>query len=58
MVYEVIEVNPCINVCAQVVNTLAHVLLRTSFGLWVTLLGFMGDHPWQLSPSVSFVSLV
>ena len=30
----------------------------TIIGLWVTLLGMVGDHPWQLSPGISFVSSV
>ena len=30
----------------------------TIIGLWVTILGMVGDHPWQLSPGISFVSSV
>ena len=29
-----------------------------SLDWWVTLLGMVSDHPWQLSPGVSFVSIV
>ena len=32
--------------------------LLVDFGWWVTMLGMVADHPWQLSPGLNFASKV